>query len=235
MSRENNGSSYLLFTIGTVGLGAISVLIDQQAGTQGARVWFAIAATLLYVINLVGIISLFWREWIAQLVEISPTSWEPRFFGYRIPWRLYRIVDHYIGLNIAFSLLWMTFWVWDPSDAKETYFTFPPSINSSNHWAVWLSFIETSFAVFNGVGFAEFQLASTATVALTTWHVMWARPIDLVVAAIVVSESFELVQERKRAQNAGAEKRAADTQEDDREREMRALGVTIPVETATLL
>lgn len=204
---ENNGSSYLLFTACTVALGAINVLIDQQAHTQGSRIWFAIAAAVIYVVNLVGIIFLFWREWVSQMIEISVVNWEPRAFGCRIPWRLYRIIDHYLALNLAFSLIFMTFWVWDPSPAKDTYFAFPAGLDATNHWAVWLSFVGTSFSIYNGVGFAEFSVASSATVAVATWHIVWAKPIDLVVAAIVVAEGFEIVQERRRKAKEGREKR----------------------------
>lgn len=199
---ENNGSSYLLFTICTAIVSAFIVLIDQQANTQGSHVVFAIAATLTYLVNLVGIIFLFWREWAGQAIEISLTERNLSFAGYSIPWRLYRTVDHYLGLNLSFALIMMTFWVWDTSADKDTYYSFPSSLNVQNPWAMWMSFIGTSFAIYNGVGFAEFAVISTATVAIATWHIILAKPIDLIVAAIVVSEGFESVQRKRRAQDA---------------------------------
>ena len=197
---ENDGSSYMLFTLVTVALGAINVLIDQQTGTRGAHVWFAIAATALYIINLVGILSLFWRIWVEQMVEVSIFSWQPRIFGHRISWRLWRIIDHYLGFNLAFSLIFMTFWVWDDSPNKDKFYDFPPNMPVSNHWAMWASFIATAFAIYNGVGFNEFSATSPGTVVVAGLHIVLAYPITLIVAGIVVGAAFETLQERRRQQ-----------------------------------
>lgn len=194
---ENDGSSYMLFTLCTAALGAINVLIDQQTGTQGARVWFAIAATVLYTLNLIGVVFLFWRIWVAQMVEISAFSWQPRILGHRISWRLWRIIDHYLGLNVAFSLILMTFWVWDDAPDKESFYDFPDNMPVRNHWAMWASFIATSFSIYNGVGFNEFSATSPGTVIVTGLHIIFAYPITLIIAGIVVTAAFEAIQDRR--------------------------------------
>lgn len=208
---ENDGSSYFFFTAVTAATAALSILLDQQIANEGTRVWFAIQATLLYALNIAGVFSLFWREWIGQAAEISPPMRSRlRLAGYRIPWRLVRIVDHYVGINLAFSQIFMVFWVWDSSPLKDTYFSFPAGLAATNHWAAWLSFIGTSFAIYNGVGFAEFSLNSSAVVAVATWHIALAKPIDLIVAAIVVAEGYEIVSERRRGERNSAEKAMAE-------------------------
>jgi len=199
ISTENDGSSYFFFTIFTTLMGAINVLIVQQTHTQGAQIWFAIASPILYIINFAGLISLFWREWLSQMFEVSVVNWEPRIAGHRVPWRLSRMLDHYLAFNISASLIFMTFWVWDNSPTKTNFFLFSPGINTSNDWAMWLSFFSASFALFNGVGLLQFNLASSGSIAFTGLHIILSKPIDLFVLSILIAEGYDIVKSRREA------------------------------------
>lgn len=197
---ENEGSSYGLFTLCTTIVGALSVLIAQQADTRGAAVWFAIQATLAYAVNLLGIGALFWREWVQQEVELWPTAPESRLFGRRVPWRVVRALDHYVAINVAFSLLFMTFWVWDSSPDKDYYFALPDTLPRQNAWAVWSVFLGTAFALWNGVGFREFLLRRVSVIFVGTVHIFFALPTLLLVFGVVVSEAQQRQTDDERRQ-----------------------------------
>ena len=188
---ENNGSSYMLFTLAAGAFGTIAVLMDQQINTKGSHVWFTIVGVFFYVINLIGIVSLFWREWISQTIEISPSS---RTSQLRIPWRIYRVIDHYLGLNLSFSLVLMIFWVWN----QDTYYAFSQGINSTNHWTAWLAFIGTSFSMYNGVGVVHLNVASSGSGAVITWHIMLSRIINMFVFVTVIGEGVSFAKQKRR-------------------------------------
>lgn len=198
---ENDGSSYGLYTLATLVCGSLSILIVQQADTKGARVWFAIQAAALYAGVIVATVFLFWRTWIRQLFEITP-GWLSRLahtYAPNVPWRLVRVIDIYMAINFAFSLLYMVFWVWDPSPTKNTYYIFEPGLDVTNPWAVWIVFINASFSIYNSAC-ADFVLNRNSIMGVVSLHVIIADPIKLFVQVIVVSEAFELV--RKMRQQA---------------------------------
>ena len=201
---EPNASSYMLFTVVTV-LVTVPTIAITQAKPDTARVWMAVASALLYVANFAGIMELFWREWFNP----PPLVRLPRqtvVFGYEIPWRLVRLLDHYIGFSVAFSLVLLTVWAYDPSPTKDTYYTFAVGINSTNIWSAWNSLLLLSIAILamtNGVG--ELIIARELTVTLCGWQIFISAPINVAVVALVITRGVELIAaRRKELEAAGA-------------------------------
>jgi hypothetical protein len=209
---DENASSYMLFTVVTLVIAVPTVVVNHF--TSAGRAWLAIASILLYVANLLGILELFWREWFAPrpIVRLPP---ETVIFGHEIPWRLVRLLDHYIAFSVAFSLVLLSLWAFDPTDAKTKYFVFASGIHATNTWAVWNSFVVFSFSILavDG-GFGEMVLNNELSVALCGWQIFLSLPINVAVVALVITRGIEANAARreqiKRAQQlAGGQERSS--------------------------
>jgi hypothetical protein len=111
-----------------------------------------------------------------------------------------RILDHYLALNLAFSLLWTTFWAFDPTPDHARYFAWHSQINTDNIWAVWLSFVGSAFAIFNGLGYGDFTLNASGPIAVTSFHIVISRPFEFAVVAVLTTEAFMMLRQHQKAQ-----------------------------------
>jgi len=141
LPRDNNGNSYMFFTIVVLASSPLMILLDQQVNTLATHIVFTIYAILqLILLPGVNILSFFWRSWVAQRIELSVTV--PMGFGRPltdVPWRVWRLIDCFLSWNFAAGNVLLCFWIWDDAPDKDTYFLFCDHHSGcQNIWGAWV-------------------------------------------------------------------------------------------------
>lgn len=196
-ASDANASSYFLFSTITV-LITVPTIAITQAYPHSARIWMAVAAALLYVANFAGVVELFWREWFnpRPIVRLPKRT---IVFGYEIPWRLVRLLDHYIGLSVSFSLVILAVWAFDHTPTKDHYFVFSPSgVSATNIWSVWNSMLTVAFALIT-VNTSTNNVTPNHDLPITLcgWQLFVAYPINVAVVTMVITRSVEAIARRR--------------------------------------
>jgi hypothetical protein len=151
---ENNGNTYMLFSIVIVGTAPLCVLFAQQVNVLAVRILFAVYAALTVLAAFANIASFFWRTWAGQMFEASPPRVVPRtrlvrLLG-RVPWRIWRLFDCYFAWNFAAGNVIWTFWRFDTATAGyDTFFAFCSGHRGcTNAWGAWGWSVFQAFSIF---------------------------------------------------------------------------------------
>lgn len=208
ITENNDGSSYMFFTIVTMLVGCVSIVIEQQAHSRTTQILYSVASALLLLMNGINFVSLFWRLWVRQELELSPRrSFIWTRLVSRIPWQVTRAVDCYIGWSMSISFVLLSLWVWDDTPNKDRHLTFCNHAGCQNIWGAWNMCISQAFAQvsasFPELG-ARSQLAITLgwLVGSSAWFVMTLTLVVVITAGIQrTAELRRLRKEQIKAQN----------------------------------
>lgn len=166
VSANNDGSSYMFFTMVTLLFGCVITAIHQQAHTHASRIVHSIVAALVVFINMTNLISLFWRLWVRQEIEVSayPSIWTRAWS--RFPWQIVRAADAFFGTSFAWSFVFLTVWVWSPATDRNLHYTFCNQAGCQNIWGAWNMCISQAFAILVA-GYPELSSHSQLAITLT--------------------------------------------------------------------
>lgn len=149
---DNDGNSYGVFTLLSIGLGPMFILLEQQVTQTWTRVFFTLFAAAMMLLATFNLLSLFWRVNVRQEFEVTP-----KFVGnFRVPvlsrvnWRYWRLLDAYLAWNLAQGYIYLVFYVWDLNNPlKNSQFNFCADLYAChNIWAVWVECTAAAFDVF---------------------------------------------------------------------------------------
>lgn len=167
MTQNNDGSSYMFFTMITMLFGCLSIVIEQQTHSRATRILHSVVSALLLALNGVNFISLFWRLWIRQEVEVSARSFFWTRLWARLPWQVVRAADGFIGWAMSISFVLLSLWIWDDTPEKVRHLSFCNHDGCHNIWGAWNMCISQAFAL---VTASYPELGSQSQLAVTlTW------------------------------------------------------------------
>lgn len=200
VTAENNGSSYGLFTIVSLALGSAAIAIDQSYNTRASHIVLTVTASAIALITLVNLVSLFWRIWVGQCLEISPKI---RFrYINRLPWQVVRVMDSIISWNLGMSYLMLLFWVWDTSPDRSDNFTFCDMSACQNIWAAWNICIMQTTGVFS-TGLTGPDTKSPLAVTFGWVNTIIGLTFMVLIGATLTATAFErAMADRARADTA---------------------------------
>lgn len=196
-SRGYFPRTYMLYSAATLAASLLGLVVQSTAPGAG-RVLLAVLGPLAVSANLAGLAWLVYHVWVASSHQHRHLLGQQDALR-RVPWTLLTVFDHYVGLNLAWALLLLVFWAWDPAPDRSTFIAFAGPLSRSNVWAAWLSTIGTSFQIFNGVGFSQTVVVHPASEAVTNAMTALAGLLQWAVIGVVIAEGYELAKQRTRA------------------------------------
>lgn len=204
MEHDHGARTWMLLTAGTLGASVLCVLIESVVGGRTAAILMAVVAPLLVAGNLAALADLLLREWFH--VSLPHLLWRQRHHGRHdalpplvyvhrqpVPWRLARVLDHYLALNVAWALLLLVYWVWAPAAHRDLYIELPGKAAQHNVWAAWLVTLVAAFSEFNTAGFGHVVIQHPASAAVELAMVITDRLVDLIILGVVVAEAVEAI------------------------------------------
>jgi hypothetical protein len=193
--KENNGNSFMFFTLVVGAIGPCMIVMVQQAPCLATKIIYTIFAALAALFAALNFVLLAFREWNQQLVEISPRlliTAMPVFLA-DIPWRIWRVTDCVLAWVLANSYLIYAFYVWDDSPFKDKYFFFCLDHTAcKNSWAVWNACISQAVAYFTAAT-NELLVRSPLAITLTWVLSLLAWFVSQLVTVAVIAKALELL------------------------------------------
>jgi len=193
--KENNGNSFMFFTIVVAIITPCMIVMAQQAPCLATRIIFTIFAALSAIFAAIGFLLLSYREWNQQLVEVSPkflVAAMPVFLA-DVPWRIWRLADCVCAWVLAVANLILVFWIWDTSADKSTYFLFCDDHRGcTNIWSGWNLSILQSINYFTATS-SDLHVKGQLAVLLASIASLVAWFIGQLVSVAAVAKAMEMV------------------------------------------
>jgi len=193
--KENNGNSFMFFTLVLGAVGPCMIVMVQQAPCLATRIIYTIFAALAMLFAAANFILLAFREWNQQLLEITPrilVTAMPVFLA-DIPWRIWRLTDCVMAWLLANSYLILAFYIWDDSTLKERFFFFCLDHTAcENLWAMWNVSISQAVAYFTAAS-NEILVRSPLAVTLTWILSLVAWFIGQLVSVAAIAKALEIM------------------------------------------
>lgn len=207
---ENDGSSYMLFTLVGAIAGPLFILLDQLVDTKASHAIFTTFAAFYLPFVLLNTLSLAWRTWIRQEFEVS-LPLPQTLFGRRLPWRLVRVVDVALSSWLALSFVMLCFWIWDGDLHRETHFEFCEIAGCHNIWGAWNMCISQVVALWF-TSTTDLHVKSQAAITFSWLASVMAGLVILLLITILVAEGREAEKRTKAVSGARSERRQRDNE-----------------------
>lgn len=189
------GRSYMLWTICTALVSVFCVLLQSTAGNAVGKIVILVLAPPTAALNLFGILSFAYREWVNPRWQLFPHHLFPHIHlsGKDIPWRLARVVDHYFALMLSWALVFLLLWMWDPTPERNRYIELENPISVHNVWSAWLSFIALSVQILNEISHTPHARHPVSEAIVTAFAIIaWFCTIGLFGLVLTIAGEAQL-------------------------------------------
>ena len=208
--KENNGNSFMFFTIIVAIITPCMIVMAQQAPCLATRIIFTIFAALAAIFAALNFLFLSYREWNQQLVEVSPkflVAATPVFLA-DVPWRILRLTDCVCAWVLAIANLILCFWIWDTAPDKSTYFLFCDDHRGcTNIWSGWNLSILQSINYFTATS-SDLHVNGQLAVLLASIASLVAWFIGQLVSVAAVAKAMEMIKMQFGSADGGEGQRA---------------------------
>lgn len=194
IERDNNGSSWMLFTLIGLVLGPVFIAIDGSLHNTGTRIVYTIWACAYWGMALSNPLMFIYRTFVRQLFEITPSFLDrldertPPWA--RVPWRLIRILDITLAWILAMSYAILIFWVWDESPGHDRFLAFCTHHGCSSIWGAWNLCLSQAVKIFVTNG-SEVPVLHQGAVAMQWMFELISMLIFLLALTVGVTQVLE--------------------------------------------